>query len=100
MSETAQTHLLYSKFVTASLQVAPLLAELERRAVAHPDDLSTLLTECHVSYLTARKSLLLGRLVEEIRGLDPAKSELVDLVCPLFVLWLWLLTRSKDKGWL
>jgi conserved oligomeric Golgi complex subunit 3 len=73
-------HLLYSKFETTSYQVAPLLAELERRAASHPDDLASLLTECHTSYLSARKSLLVGRLVEDIKGLDPAKSELVELV--------------------
>ncbi|KAF8478273.1 cis-golgi transport vesicle tethering complex subunit [Gautieria morchelliformis] len=79
VSETAQTHLLYSKFATTSCQVAPLLAELERRAASHPDDLASLLTECHAAYLSARKSLLVGRLVEDIKGLDPAKSELVEL---------------------
>lgn len=75
-------HLLYSKFVTASYQVAPLLAELERRVASHPDDLASLLSECHTAYLAARKSILVGRLVEEIKGLDPAKSELVELVSP------------------
>lgn len=80
MSDTAQVYLLYSKFATTSYQVAPLLAELERRAAAHPDDLGSLLSECHTAYLTARKNLLVNRLVEEIKGLDPAKSELVELV--------------------
>ncbi|KAF8578039.1 cis-golgi transport vesicle tethering complex subunit [Ramaria rubella] len=79
VSETAQTHLLYSKFITTSYQVAPLLAELERRAAVHPDDIASLLTECHTAYLTARKNLLVGRLVEDIKGLDPTKSELVEL---------------------
>ncbi|KAF8513130.1 Sec34-like family-domain-containing protein [Hysterangium stoloniferum] len=79
ISETAQLHLLYSKFSSASFQVAPLLAELERRAKVHPDELASLLAECHAAYLGARKSLLIGRLMEDIKGLDPAHSELVEL---------------------
>ncbi len=60
--------------------LAPLLAELERRAQAHPDELSALLTECHSAYFSARKSLLVNRLMDEIKGLDPARTELVELV--------------------
>ncbi|KIJ49534.1 hypothetical protein M422DRAFT_160832 [Sphaerobolus stellatus SS14] len=79
ISDTAHMHLLYSKFLTASYQVAPLLAELERRAELHPDEISSLLTECHTAYLSTRKSLLTARLIEDIKGLDPAHSELVEL---------------------
>ncbi|KAI0332278.1 Sec34-domain-containing protein [Cubamyces sp. BRFM 1775] len=79
VSTTAQTHLLYTRFRTVSGPLAPLLAELERRAQAHPDELSALLAECHTAYFSARKSLLVGRLMEEIRGLDPARTELVEL---------------------
>ncbi|KAJ3521442.1 hypothetical protein NM688_g9016 [Phlebia brevispora] len=60
-------------------QLAPLLAELERRASAHPEELSALLAECHAAYFAARKGLLVPRLVEEIKGLDPARTELVEL---------------------
>ena len=60
--------------------LAPLLAELERRARAHPDELSALLAECHTAYFSARKGLLVNRLMEEIKGLDPARTELVELV--------------------
>ena len=69
-----------------SSQLAPLLGELERRAKIHPDELSALLSECHSAYFSARKSLLVGRLTEEIKGLDPARTELVELVrasCPV-----------------
>lgn len=81
-------HLLYTRFHTVSGPLAPLLAELERRAQAHPEELSALLSECHTAYFSARKSLLVSRLMEEIKGLDPARTELVELVsisteCPL-----------------
>jgi conserved oligomeric Golgi complex subunit 3 len=80
VSQTAQTHLLYTRFQSVSNQLAPLLSELERRAQAYPSDLSSLLTECHTAYFAARKALLVPRLSEEIRGLDPMKTELVELV--------------------
>ncbi|KAG2154342.1 Sec34-like family-domain-containing protein [Suillus bovinus] len=78
VSSTAQMHLLYTRFRSVS-QLSPLLRELERRAEAHPEDLSALLSECHSAYFAARKGLLVGRLMEEIRGLDPAHTELVEL---------------------
>ena len=67
-----------------SSQLAPLLGEFERRAQTHPDELSALLAECHTAYFTARKSLLVNRLVGEIKGLDPTRTELVELVSVLF----------------
>lgn len=67
--------------MSVSSQLAPLLGELERRATAHPEELSALLAECHSAYFAARKGLLVPRLVEEIRGLDPTRTELVELVC-------------------
>ncbi|OAX41147.1 Sec34-domain-containing protein [Rhizopogon vinicolor AM-OR11-026] len=79
VSSTAQMHLLYTRFRRVTSQLTPLLNELERRAEAHPEDLSALLSECHSAYFAARKGLLVGRLMEEIRGLDPAHTELVEL---------------------
>ena len=73
-------HLLYTRFRSVSTQLAPLLGELERRAIAYPDELSALLSECQGAYFSTRKSLLMNQLTEEIRGLDPARAELVDLV--------------------
>lgn len=73
-------HLLYTRFYTVSAQLSPLLAELELRASAHPEELSALLSECHSAYFAARKGLLIGRLLEDIRGLDPTRTELVELV--------------------
>ncbi|KZT04128.1 Sec34-domain-containing protein [Laetiporus sulphureus 93-53] len=79
VSATAQEHLLYTRFYTVSAQLAPLLSELERRATAHPEELSSLLSECHAAYFAARKGLLVNRLMEEIKGLDPIRTELVEL---------------------
>ncbi len=79
VSSTAQMHLLYTRFRSVSPQLAPLLGELERRAYAHKDELSSLLSECHSAYFSARKSLLVARLMEEIKGLDPTRTELVEL---------------------
>ena len=62
--------------------LSPLLGELERRANAHPEELSALLAECHSAYFGAGKGLLVSRLAEEIKGLDPGTTgpELVELV--------------------
>ncbi|CAK5268613.1 unnamed protein product, partial [Mycena citricolor] len=79
VSSTAQMHLLYTRFQSVSSQLAPLLGELERRAQTHPVELSALLAECHTAYFSTRKTLLVGRLMEEIRGLDPGRTELVEL---------------------
>lgn len=80
VSSTAQSHLLYTRFTSVTSQLAPLLGELERRAKVHPDELSALLAECHVAYFGARKGLLINRLIDEIKGLDPTRTELVELV--------------------
>ncbi|TFK53805.1 Sec34-domain-containing protein [Heliocybe sulcata] len=79
VSTTAQSHLLYTRFKSVSPQLSPLLGELERRARAHPEELSALLGECHAAYFGARKNLLVPRLTEEIKGLDPTRTELVEL---------------------
>ncbi|KAI0279908.1 Sec34-like family-domain-containing protein [Russula aff. rugulosa BPL654] len=79
VSDTAQMHLLYTRFTTVAGQLAPLLGEFERRARTHPEELGALLSECHAAYFGARKSLLVARLTEQIRGLDPTRTELVEL---------------------
>ncbi|KAI9457417.1 Sec34-like family-domain-containing protein [Russula earlei] len=79
VSDTAQMHLLYTRFSTVAGQLAPLLGEFERRARAHPEELGALLSECHSAYFSARKNLLVSRLTEQIRGLDPTRTELVEL---------------------
>ena len=80
VSATAQMHLLYTRFQTVAAQVGPLIAELERRTRSHPEELSSLLSDCHTAYFSTRKTLLIGRLSEEIKGLDPNKADLVELV--------------------
>ena len=57
-----------------------LQTELYGRSKANREELSALLAECHSAYFAARKGLLVPRLVEEIRGLDPTRTELVELV--------------------
>ncbi|TEB28117.1 Sec34-domain-containing protein [Coprinellus micaceus] len=59
--------------------VKPLLGEMERRARKYPDELGSLLAECVSAYFSVRKALLVPKVLEEIRGLDPARSELVEL---------------------
>jgi conserved oligomeric Golgi complex subunit 3 len=73
-------HLLYTRFTTVAGQLSPLLREFERRVRAHPEELGALLSECYAAYFGARKSLLVSRLGEQIRGLDPGRTELVELV--------------------
>ena len=83
--------------MSVSSQLAPLLGEFERRAQTHPDELSTLLAECHTAYFTARKGLLVNRLISEIKGLDPTRTELVELVSVPFQLYmLQILDRLTD----
>ena len=74
-------------------QLAPLLGEFERRAHAHPDELGALLSECYATYFSARKSLLVSRPTEQIRGLDTAKTELVELVRFIFE---WCPSKSES----
>ena len=88
MSPTAEAHLLYTRFKSISKKVAPLLGELERRAHSYPDELSALLSECHSYYFSTRKGLLMPRILEEIKGLDPSRSELVELASRLMGLYI------------
>ena len=57
----------------------PLLAELERRVRSTPEDLSSLLNECHNAWMSTRLALMSGRVNEEVGRMDPANSDLVDL---------------------
>ncbi|KAH9967671.1 hypothetical protein BGW80DRAFT_1254625 [Lactifluus volemus] len=75
VSYTAQMHLLYTRFTTVAGQLAPLL---ECRAHPRPEELGTLLSECHAAYFGAQKNPLVSRLTEQ-RGLDPTRTELVEL---------------------
>lgn len=47
---------------------------------ATPDELTSLLTECHSAWVSTRQSLLGSRVAEEIGRMEPTKSDLVDLV--------------------
>src|SRR5258706_2428126 len=52
----------------------------EGRASSYPDELLSLLAELHTTYLTARRTLLGPQIAHEVKGMDPAHSELVELV--------------------
>ncbi|KAG8822151.1 Golgi transport complex subunit 3 [Serendipita sp. 401] len=79
ISTISTTHLLYPKFATMATQMTPLISELERRVVAYPTDLRSLLEECHATYFAIRKSLLTPQIISEVKGLDPAHGDLVEL---------------------
>ncbi|WWC63290.1 uncharacterized protein I303_105890 [Kwoniella dejecticola CBS 10117] len=79
LSETAAQALLYTKFVSLSQSLRPLLAELEARVSSSPDELTPLLSECHAAWITTRQSLMGGRVMGEVSGMDPNGSDLVDL---------------------
>ncbi|KAF9445796.1 hypothetical protein P691DRAFT_805193 [Macrolepiota fuliginosa MF-IS2] len=79
VSQTAQHHLLYTRFLSVAPKIHPLLRELERRAAVYPEDLSSLLSECYNAYFSARRSLLAGWIQEEIKALDVVRGELVEL---------------------
>lgn len=100
MSDTAHLHLLYSKFTMTSIQVAPLLAELERKAIKYPNEVGSLLAECHSAYISSRKSLLLPRVTSDIKGLDLRNSDLVELVSFRVDSWWRLLRKFVDKEWM
>ena len=80
LSETALSALLYTKFATLAHAVRPIVAELENRVSSGNDDLSSLLAECHTTYVTTRQSLIASRVATEVLRLDPVGSDLVALV--------------------
>ncbi|QRW08124.1 conserved oligomeric Golgi complex subunit 3 [Ceratobasidium sp. AG-Ba] len=79
ISSVAAHHLLYTKFRSLVPSLSPLIMELENRALGHPDQLESLLSECHTAYFSVRRGLLVPRVMEEIRGLQPGQSELIEL---------------------
>ncbi|KAG8770420.1 Golgi transport complex subunit 3 [Ceratobasidium sp. 428] len=79
LSSVAAHHLLYTKFQSLVPSLSPLIMELENRALAHTDQLESLLSECHATYFSVRRRLLVPRVMEEIRGLQPGQSELIEL---------------------
>ncbi|XP_006463266.1 hypothetical protein AGABI2DRAFT_207960 [Agaricus bisporus var. bisporus H97] len=79
ISQTAQYHLLYTRFLSVAPKIHPLLRQLESRAAVYPQDLSSLLSECSTAYFAARRSLLAGWIQEEMKTLDVVRGELVEL---------------------
>jgi conserved oligomeric Golgi complex subunit 3 len=79
MSQTRTNAYSLHAFHHVTGRLAPLLGEFEIRAHSHPEELGALLSECHAEYFGARKNLLVSRLTEQIRGLDPTRTELVEL---------------------
>jgi len=70
-------HFLYTRFTTVAGQLSPLLREFEHRSRTHPEELGALLSECHTAYFSARETMPVSRLTEQIRGLDPTRTEFV-----------------------
>jgi conserved oligomeric Golgi complex subunit 3 len=92
-------HLLHTWFKSVSLQLFPLLAKPECQADAHPQELLVLLVECHVAYFSACKSLLVNQLMVDLKGLDPTRTELVELVCqPPFNDYPYFFDSLADKS--
>ncbi|WVQ81860.1 hypothetical protein IAT38_003987 [Cryptococcus sp. DSM 104549] len=79
LSETATQALIYTKFVSLSQPLRPLLAELEQRVSSNPDELTSLLAECHQAWVTTRQGLIGQRVNEEVMRMNPTGSDLVDL---------------------
>ncbi|ORX38511.1 Sec34-like family-domain-containing protein [Kockovaella imperatae] len=79
LSETAIQALIYTKFTSLSPSLRPLVAELEYRASLNPDELNSLLAECHSAWVSARQSLVGPRVAQEIGRMDPDGYDLVDL---------------------
>jgi hypothetical protein len=67
------------------MSTRPLIAELERRSASNPNELLSLLSECHTAYLSTRTALLGARVSDEVAKLDPRGSDLVDLVSQVVV---------------
>jgi hypothetical protein len=100
LSETAINALIYTKFITLSASVRPLLAELENRVQATPEELTSLLAECHASWISARQSLLGSRVAEEIGRMNPGRSDLIDLVGDAWSVSYWLKVLMSDSCWM
>ena len=73
-------HLLYTRFQSLAIKLAPLTAELERRVATNYEDMSSLLNECQDAYFAARRSVLANRIMAEMKGLNTSDAELVGLV--------------------
>ncbi|BGP34343.1 Golgi transport complex subunit 3 [Rhodotorula toruloides] len=79
LSETALNALLYAKFTSSAPTLRILLVELEKRASADPSEYASLLSECYSTYFASRSALLGPGLREEVRRMEPDKTELVRL---------------------
>ena len=55
--------------------------ELEYRVKVNPNELSSLLAECHSAWVSVRQALMGSRVNDEVARMDPANSDLIDLVC-------------------
>ncbi|KAK1927132.1 Sec34-like family-domain-containing protein [Papiliotrema laurentii] len=79
LSETATQALIYTKFASLASSLRPLIAELENRVKISPNELSSLLAECHSVWVATRQSLIGGRVTDEVARMNPHSSDLVDL---------------------
>lgn len=80
LSDTASQALIYNKFTSLSTSLRPLIAELEHRVSLNPNELTSLLSECHSAWVSTRQTLMGVRVSAEIGRMDPDGYDLVDLV--------------------
>ncbi|GAA6058792.1 hypothetical protein JCM10212_001908 [Sporobolomyces blumeae] len=79
LSDTALQALLYQKFEAPASSLRILLVELEKRASSDPSEYDALRHECFQVWFTARTQLLSPGLAEEVRRMEPDKSDLIRL---------------------
>jgi hypothetical protein len=72
--------LIYSKFTSFAFPLRPLLAELELRATQTKEELGNLLEDCHHAWIGVRRHLINPAVEKEIKGMEPNRTPLVDLV--------------------
>lgn len=80
LSETAIQALVFPKFAALAETCRPLLAQLEDRAARNSSELGPFLTECHTAWIGARAGIIAPRVAEEVKRLDPAVGDVIDLV--------------------
>lgn len=72
--------LLFSKFEAASLELRPLISELEKRSAREPDEYAALLSELFFTWFGVRTNVLSGRVRKEISRMEITHQQLPDVI--------------------